>query len=294
MNITSEWTRQVELGKQPTQANLLDHLKIVHQNNAGFTEKIANNCKDKFGKNSYDILLGVLDKKKHLNVLDIACGSGFMLDLCNKRFEGELNLTGIDMSFAELELARKKLSNTKIKLYQSMAQKLDFLIDNSFEAILCHWALPLMDPIAPVFANIKRILNNKGIFAAIIDGDINTVPEYLNIHNIIYKYVQHEYPNYGSIELGDLRARNSIELHQLVLKSFSDAEVNITNHLLYFSDSPKVLAREVAGFFYASFVLSIKGHKEMLLELENYFSTDLDNGISCFRMPVNLLLVKFN
>lgn len=294
MNIISEWTRQVELGNQPSHTDLLEHLKLVHQNNAGFTEKIANNCKDEFGKNSYDILLGVLDEKKHLNILDIACGSGFMLDLCNKTFEGKLNLTGIDISLAELELARKKLSNTKIKLYQSRAQKLEFLMDKSFEAILCHWALPLMDPIEPVFITIKRILKNKGIFAAIIDGDINTAPEYLNIYNIIYKYVQQEYPNYGSIELGDIRARNSIDLYQLALKSFSDAEVNITNHLLYFSDKPKALAREVAGFFYASFVLSVKGHKDMLLELENYFFSRLERGISRFTMPVNLLLVKFN
>ncbi|MDA9654912.1 class I SAM-dependent methyltransferase [Pelagibacteraceae bacterium] len=293
MNISSEWTRKVELGKQPTQANLLDHLKLVHEYHAGFTEKIANNCKDRFGKNSYDLLLGVLDEKKHLNVLDVACGSGFMLDLCNKRFEGKLNLTGVDMSSAELELASKKLSSTKIKLYQSMAQNLNFMENNSFEAILCHWALPLMDSIETVFTTIKRILKNGGIFAAIIDGDISSAPEYLDIYNIIYKYVQLEYPNYGSIELGDLRVRNSKELYNVAFKSFSNAEVNITNHLLYFSDCPKALAIEVAGFFYASFVLSVKGHKNMLIELENYFLSRVDQGISRFTMPVNLLLVNF-
>jgi len=293
LNISSEWTRQVELGRQPTQADLLDHLKLVHQNHTGFTEKIANNCKDEFGKNSYDLLLGVLDKKKHLNVLDIACGSGFMLDLCNKKFEGKLNLTGIDMSAAELELARKKINSTKIKLYQSMAQKLDFIKDSSFEAILCHWALPLMDSIDIVFNTINRIVKSRGIFAAIIDGDINSAPEYLDIYNIIYKYVQLEYPNYGSIELGDLRVRNSIELYEVAFKSFSNAEININNHLLYFSDCPKTLAIEVAGFFYASFVLSIKGHKNMIMELENYFLSRIDKGISRFTMPVNLLSVNF-
>ena len=293
MNIVSDWTRQVELGQKPSQADLLDHLKIIHQNNTGFTEKIANNCKDKFGNNSYDILLDVLDKKKHLNVLDIACGSGFLLDLCNKKFNGELLLTGIDMSFAELELARKKLSNTKIKLHQSMAQELDFLKDNSFEVILCHWALPLMDPIEPVFSTVKRILKNKGVFAAIIDGDLNAAPEYSDIHNIIYKYVQQEYPNYGSIELGDIRVRNSMDLHNLALKKFSNSDVNITSHLLYFRDSPKNLAREVSGFFYASFVLSKEGHNKMLIELESYFLSRLDTDISCFTMPVNRLVVNF-
>ena len=144
-----------------------------------------------------------------------------------------------------------------------------------------------------VFNTINRIVKSRGIFAAIIDGDINSAPEYLDIYNIIYKYVQLEYPNYGSIELGDLRVRNSIELYEVAFKSFSNAEININNHLLYFSDCPKTLAIEVAGFFYASFVLSIKGHKNMIMELENYFLSRIDKGISRFTMPVNLLSVNF-
>ena len=141
MNITSDWTRQIESGKQPSQADLINHLNIIHQKNAGFTENIASNCRDKYGNNSYDLLLNTLDKKKHFDILDIACGSGFLLDLCHKRFGDKLQLTGIDMSYEELELARLKLSKTNTIFHQSMAQNLKFLTDNSFDVILCHWAL---------------------------------------------------------------------------------------------------------------------------------------------------------
>ena len=102
------------------------------------TDTDFDSIKDRFGKNSYDLLLAVLDKKKHLNVLDIACGSGFLLNLCHKRFGSRSKLTGIDMSYSELELARKKLHHTNTKLHLGMAQDLSFLKESSFDAILCH------------------------------------------------------------------------------------------------------------------------------------------------------------
>ena len=294
MNITSDWTRQVELGEKPTKADLQGHINEVHHKNPGFTEKIASNCRDIYGNSSYDLLLDFLDKENNLNILDIACGSGFLLDLCYKRFGLGFKLTGVDMSYSELELARKKLNHTNTKLHLGMAQDLSFLEESSFDAVLCHWALTLMDPIVPVFNSINRVLKNKGIFAAIIDGDTDTAPEYLKIHNIIYKYVQQEYPNYGAIELGDVRVRNSKDLHKLALKTFYDSEVTITKHLLYFSDYPRSLAREVAGFFYAPFVLSVEGHKRMLIELEKYFSAKLNKGLGCYIMPVNCIYIKKN
>jgi hypothetical protein len=46
MNIVSAWTRQVATGQQPSSTDLRDHLAAVHDNNAGFTEALAWNCRD--------------------------------------------------------------------------------------------------------------------------------------------------------------------------------------------------------------------------------------------------------
>ena len=198
------------------------------------------------------------------------------------------------MSNSELELARKKVNSTNYKLHLGMAQDLSFLEDSSFDAILCHWALTLMDPIVPVFENIFKLLKSEGFFAAIIDGNKEAVPEYKDIYNIIYKYAQKELPNYGRIELGDIRVRNVNDLKKLVLKIFFNSQVDITPHILYLSDEPKLLAREVARFFYASFVLSDQVHAKMLNELEKYFSSRLYKGLGSFMMPINLLYIKKN
>ena len=291
-NVVSSWTRRVESGQQPNSDDLLDHLATVHESNAGFTESLAWNCRDTNGKNSYEILADIIDPRYHKNVLDLACGSGVLLDLCNQRFGNKLSFLGIDSSDAELQLARKRLALTKTKLTRCMAQNLDFIDDASVDIILCHWALTLMDPVVPVLKTVKRVLKPHGIFAAIIDGDSSNSSSYSEINDIIYGHTQRRYPDYGAIELGDPRIRTTKRLQELAIKIFGESEVNITPGILGFAAPPDLLARETAGFFYASFVLSAVEHQEMLNELQNYFSTNMKDGKGYFSMPINQLVIR--
>ena len=292
MKIESAWTRQVESGQQPSSSDLQDHLDAVHDNNAGFTEAFAWNCRDANGKNSYELLADIIDQKYHSHVLDIGCGSGVLLDLCNRRFGAELVLSGVDMNGSELQLARKRLAHADTKLHQGTAQNLDCFSDSSFDVIFCHWALTLMDPVGQVLATTKRLLKEGGIFAAIIDGDPKTAPGYLEVHDIIYEHVQSKYPDYGVFELGDPRVRTAEGLQKLTAETFDDFDINITPITLSFNATSSILAREAAGFFYASFVLSPDDFSQLLTDLEKYFIANAKDGISCFTMPVNRLVVR--
>ena len=292
LNIVSVWTHQLEKGEQPNGDELIDHLTAIHDNNAGFTETVAWNCRDLMGKNSYELLADIIDTDNHSKALDLACGSGVLLDLCNRRFGNKISLVGVDMNNAELQLARKRLIDTNIKLHYGIAQDLSFIDDSSVDVILCHWALSLMDPVEPVLKNIKRILRKNGSFGAIIEGDFKTAPTYLEINNIIYKHVRKEYPNYGVIELGDMSMKTFDALKENASKIFDNVSVDVTPFILSFSASAEILAREVAGFFYASFVLSENGYNKMLLELEKYFSENFKSGLSSFEMPVKRVVIN--
>ena len=292
MKIESAWTRQVESGQQPTSSALRDHLDAVHDNNAGFTEAFAWNCRDANGKNSYELLADIVDQKYHSHVLDLGCGSGVLLDLCNQRFGAELVLSGVDMNGSELQLARKRLAHVDTNLHQGTAQNLECFADSSFDVIFCHWALTLMDPVGQVLATTKRLLKEGGIFAAIIDGDPKTSPGYLEVHDIIYEHVQSKYPDYGVFELGDPRVRTAEGLQKLTVETFEDFDINITPITLSFNATPRILAREAAGFFYASFVLSPNDFSQLLINLEKHFITNEKDGVSCFTMPVNRLVVR--
>ena len=293
-SLNSSWMKKIYSGKSPNSQDLLDHLDTIHNRYTGFTEKIATSCCDSNGKNSYELLLDTIDSNLHKDILDLACGSGVLLEYCNKYFSSNLKLSGVDMNDNELELARSRLLNQDIDFYNAKAQDLSFNEDSSKDVIFCHWALTLMDPVIPVLKTVKRILKNQGVFSAIVDGNSQSATGYLEIHNLIYKYVQKILPNYGLLELGDPRVRSLKTLNELIKKIFYDCEIKITPHVLTLREKPNVLAKAVSGFFYASLVLSSKHYEILVLELEDYFQKISVDGLSEFNLPVNRLVVKKN
>ena len=184
-NLNSSWINKIYLGKTPNGKDLSDHLHIIHNRYTGFTEEIATSCCDIQGKNSYELLLDTVDPSSHSDILDLACGSGVLLELCKKRFPTDLNLFGVDMNDSELELARNRFSNDDISFYKANAQDLSFMKDASKDVIFCHWALTLMDPVVTVLKTIKRLLKKQGVFSAIVDGDPYSAKGYLQIHNAV-------------------------------------------------------------------------------------------------------------
>ena len=290
--LSSSWMNKIYSGQDPNSQDLLDHLHTIHNRHAGFTEKIATSCCDLNGKNSYQLLLDTVDPMSHSDILDLACGSGVLLEYCNKHFPFNFKLSGVDMNDSELKLARTRLLNKNISFYNAKAQELNFIKDSSKDVIFCHWALTLMDPVVPVLKTIKRILKDQGVFSAIVDGDSNSATGYSDIHNIIYKFVQKIFPNYGLFELGDPRVRTLKTLNELIKKIFHDCEVKITPHVLSFKQRPLVLAKEVSGFFYASLVLPSEHYDILVSELADYFENISVDRLSEFNLPVNRLVVK--
>ena len=294
MGLNSNWTDSLTRNLHPDSDALVDHLRTVHQEHTGFTEACASTCRDEAGRNSYEWLAELVPDNESLNVLDLACGSGPLLKILFDRNKN-LNLNGIDMCPEELGLAKTLLLNSGVNLIESKAQNLTAIKDNSVDIVLCHWALTLMDPIAPVLDEVRRILTSKGQFAALVDGPMNSAPGYKEVHDLIYSYVQEEMPSYGKIDLGDPRIRGSESLSNLARKAFPEAKVTIETNVVSMEGPVTQVAEIAAGFFYAAFVLKPDKRKSMITSLSNILA--ISNGSSHserkgqFSMPISRLLV---
>ena len=292
--LNSNWTDSLTRNLHPDSDALVDHLRTVHQEHTGFTEACASTCRDEAGRNSYEWLAELVPDNESLNVLDLACGSGPLLKILFDRNKN-LNLNGIDMCPEELGLAKTLLLNSGVNLIESKAQNLTAIDDNSVDIVLCHWALTLMDPIAPVLDEVRRILTSKGRFAALVDGPMNSAPGYKEVHDLIYSYVQEEMPSYGKIDLGDPRIRGSESLSNLARKAFPEAKVTIETNVVSMEGPVTQVAEIAAGFFYAAFVLKPDKRKSMITHLSNILA--ISNGSSHserkgqFSMPISRLLV---
>ena len=293
--LNSLWTESLTRNLHPDSNALVDHLRIVHHKHTGFTEACASSCRDKAGRNSYEWLAEIVPNNKSLRVLDLACGSGTLLKILSDRNQN-LNLKGIDMCPEELKLAKNLLINSGVNLIESKAQNLKAIKDNSIDIVLCHWALTLMDPIAPVLNEVRRVLTSEGRFAALVDGPVNLVPSYKKAHDLIYSYVQKEIPSYGKIDLGDPRIRGTESLSNLAHKIFPEANVTIETNVVTIKGPVIQVAEIAAGFFYAAFVLKPDRRNSMITSLSKILaiskeSTDAKKQ-GQFSMPINRLLVE--
>ncbi|MAI29333.1 MAG: hypothetical protein CMP38_03895 [Rickettsiales bacterium] len=286
------WLRKLLAEENSNSSNLIHHLKTVHRSNPGFTESCAKKSVNKHGRSSYQWLAEIIEPQKHKVVLDLACGSGPLLELCIQKFGENLTLIGVDMSDDELNVAKKRIKNKKTMFYKAYAQNLDFIPVNYIDVVLCHWALPLMNPLEPVLKEIRRVLKINGIFSAIIDGDFNLLSGYRDVHELIYSWANKEFSNYSSFELGDTRSRCPDKLLPLVKSIFKESYVSIESDVLEIRGDPLSLALEVSGFFYATYALSDNNRLKMLKDLEKFF---IDNANSqnkaLFEMPINKLTV---
>lgn len=291
--LRTDWTDALAQGAVPDAAALRAHLRQVHRDHTGFTERCATRCRDAAGRTSYQWLSEAVDPRVHASLLDLACGSGPLLALCHERFSADLALIGVDMAPEELALARARLPAGRVRLIEAQAQALDMLPDGSVDIALCHWALTLMDPVAPVLAEMARVLSPTGRFAAVIDGSVDTAPGYAEVNDIIYAHVRDEVPGYGDVDLGDPRIRESGSLTALVRDAFPKAKVAVEPNLVTMQGPAEEIAREAAGFFYSAFVLPADRHAVMLAELASHLgATGPSAGVGRFCMPINRLVVS--
>jgi len=291
--VSSAWTDALMEQRDPDNGSLREHLREVHRRDPGFTERCATKCVDEQGRTTYEWLSEAAQMPPAKRILDLACGSGFLLATCLKNCPDAEELIGVDMSPDELAIAQSRLDSAKIALHQGHAQDLGIIKSGSIDAVLCHWALTLMEPLDPVLEEIGRITRPGAVFSAIVDGDHSLAPQYDAIDELIFKQVSRVIPGYGDRDLGDPRVRSPEALRALCEDTFSDATVTVENAVFVMNGTPEMVAAEALGFYYAAFVLPVAERELLLSEITAHLACDAVDGTAIYTMPVCKLSVRF-
>jgi ubiquinone/menaquinone biosynthesis C-methylase UbiE len=189
------------------------------------------------GINSYQFLVDVIKThEKKISVLDLACGDGALSKVLLNKFGTGLELTGIDISRSELQVAKKNFSNYPVKLIEANAKNIP-LPSNSQDYILCHMAFMLMDEIDQVVSEIYRCLKPGGTFSAIVGGKSEKSKQFEKFLNLLSSALKDENKNWLS-DLGDPRTRKEDGLRSLFNSDYFE-DVEIENFKLQFSDKPE-------------------------------------------------------
>ncbi len=116
-------------------------------------------------------VLDILKNKKAKKVLDIACGQGAF---CRQLFKEGFSATGVDAAENLIRLARQR--TPKADYFVAAADKMINLKSQSFDAAVCILAIQNMDPIEPVFQEIKRVLKPGGSFLLVMNHPCFRIP----------------------------------------------------------------------------------------------------------------------
>lgn len=234
-------------------------------------------------KSSYERLLeGLTEKEKDFSsILDVACGDGPLLEVAISKLSALKNIVGVDMSEEELNLARSCLQDSRVKLMNCMAQKIE-LPDSSLQIITCHMAIFLFDPLEHVLLEVKRLLLPEGIFlfnlvaSEYMDADLKSCLQ------IFHEILNREFPDFKGFQWGDARLNDLESLRDLIEIHFKDFHRDIYGVIVEGSNSIDT-AEKFLNFFYFAQALSSQAKNEVVMKWSTFFSK---NNISQLVFPL--------
>ncbi len=169
----------------------------------------------KDGLVSYEVLAQTLQPyvDRNVTVVDLACGDGHLFQFVLPRLTPGSRLLGIDMSPEELAVARQN-QDPRVHLFLKLASDTG-CASRSVDAILCHMALMLMEPIEPVVSEIARLLKPGGCFSAIVGSSQRGAGFLEEMSAEIRKFLLSIFPLYRETKVGDPRVYHLSGLKEL-------------------------------------------------------------------------------
>lgn len=112
------------------------------------------------------VIMDMLPIEKGDNILDVGCGSGYLLSKIKKG-----NLTGLDLSENLLSISRKRLKHREIRLIKGDTQNMSMFKENEFNHIICTEVLEHVPNPKKVVAEISRIAKPDAIIILTIPNE---------------------------------------------------------------------------------------------------------------------------
>lgn len=226
-------------GETPSLEDWREYLKEAHRASRSMTPQAFEKHKTNDGINSYQFLANQLRDLEATpkRVLDLACGDGHLAPYIQKSAGNSVEIVGVDMSESELEVARRKQLGPRVAFKCETADSISEP-DSSFDAILCHMAFMLMNPIDPVVKEIHRTLKPSGLFAAIIGSGKLKDDFYANFRSLLDDFIKEKYPSFGKVVTGDPQVRSNKQIFK-VFESHGLKDMTSIDFDLPIKDNPE-------------------------------------------------------
>lgn len=119
-----------------------------------------------------ETLIHMVQAQRGHVVLDVACGTGTVLEQLTAVVGPEGMVVGVDVSAGALAIARRRLSS--VHLVQADAENVRFV--GQFDAITCQFGLFFFFDASLALQNLHHMLKPNGKLGVVVHGDRDSVP----------------------------------------------------------------------------------------------------------------------
>lgn len=278
-------------GETPTVADWERALQDAHARYPAMTPAVFGVHRTLDGRTSYEVLAETLmaSAPPRPSVLDLACGNGHLLRYLGGRADA---VTGVDMSPAELALARREWAERpQTSFIEARAHDLP-LADASVRFVLCHMALMLMVPLPPVLAEVGRVLSSGGIFAAVINAPTpDESSTYARARLVVRQFLRREFPLLpAKLPVGDERLNAALGIAELFADRTTWCEPEIYNFVLT-ADVDRAGFWERFSDTYFVGMLAPAVRTKLQVEMEEFFAANERGGRLQFEIPLRRIKV---
>lgn len=269
--------------KRPRPEELESFLVGFHDFKPGITENTFGACRTRDGLSSYQVLVDLAGNLEGATVVDLACGNGALSHLLAEKVGMAGKVIGIDMSKAELSLARERLiGRANVEFIDASAADLP-LPSQSAQAVLCHLAFMLFNPVGPVVEEISRVLEPNGVFAAIVtEFSTSTFGE---LRSLLLDSLKIDGWEPQFLALGEPQAKDPAGLRSLFSPPHFDNFESKTFEIVL-KGSPAELSDSLMEFFYHAVLLTDPTREKLRRKCESILGIE-----TTVNLPITLRTV---
>ena len=268
-------------------------MQDLHRDHAGFTEGILNRHRLPDGRTSYDVAADAAGKLAGRSVVDLACGSGPLTARLARRVGPDGLVVGIDVSPAEIALARQRVTAPQVRWECCGAQALP-LADRSVDAVVCHLALMAMRPLDAVVAEAARVLAPGGLLVAVVGGTGGGGGMHESFCDLLDRRLVESAPGLDPAGISDPRVLSQDGLTTLLSADAGFAGPPQLRHFdVPFVGPAATVARDVVAFWYTAYLLSTTARRALTTDLRELLEAQPSAaGATSFLLPQTVVTVR--
>jgi SAM-dependent methyltransferase len=164
------------------------YLKDWHRRFAGQRFSLFEQFCLETGTTSFEALVTAAELRPQQTVLELGCGEGPLLRYL---LRSDVRYIGVDFSAASFAAARQQFGATAAAFVEADAGQMP-LPDASYDVVLSHMALHIMQPLEPVLFEVSRVLKPHGTFHGFLPAAwrIHASAEARRFHDVMHLFQQ--------------------------------------------------------------------------------------------------------